>query len=199
MNFLKGIWDWAFHVGYGELSTLIKFQNIAGKFHLAVYVTVYLMEILFMLALNHFVKKNGIGKGYHVLIVLLSFLPVVNCFLFFILKRKLNKQLFAYSGVSVRWSDGKLIAVWILMIVFVIMAILIPVMIFYLSSPELVSKTAYYMRYSTLAVDGYFLTTSLIYFFYYLEFKRMLNKVDLLKSGISDNQLLDDRVVVTKF
>lgn len=33
------------------------------------------------------------------------------------------------------------------------------------------------------------LTTSLIYFFYYLEFKKMLNKVDLMKSGIRDNQL----------
>ena len=191
MNFLKGIWDWAFYVGFGELDSLIKFQNYAGNLHLTVYVSVYLLEIIFMLALNRFVKRNGIGKGYHVLIVLLSFLPLANCFLFFIFKRKLNKQLFAYSGMNGVGSDRKVIVSWVLMIVFIVFAILIPVLIFYLGSPELVLKAAYFMRFSTLAVDGYFLISSLIYFFYYLEFKRMLNKLDLMHTQINDNALLD--------
>ena len=42
-----------------------------------------------------------------------------------------------------------------------------------------------------LIVDGYFLISSLIYFFYYLEFKRMLNKLDLMHTQINDNALLD--------
>lgn len=75
-----------------------------------------------------------------------------------------------------------------------------PLLMMYLSSPELVSEISYnWGRSSMLIKDCYFLTTSLIYLFYYLEFKKMLNKINLMKSGISDNQLLDDRVVVTKF
>lgn len=68
----------------------------------------------------------------------------------------------------------------------------------YLSSPEAVSEVSYYWgRFSWLITDSYFLSTSLIYLFYYQEFKRMLQKLNLMSSDISDNQLLDDRVVIT--
>lgn len=198
MNFLKGIWNFAFHFSFGEVSSLIKFQNYAGKFHLGVYVSVYLLEIIFMLILNRFVRKIGIGKGYHVLIVLLSFLPLANCFLFFMLKRKLNKQLFDYSGISGKMSDRKLIGAWVLIIIFVLSSLIAPLLVMYLSSPEAVSEVSYnWGRFSWLISDSYFLSTSLIYLFYYLEFKKMLHKVDLMRNGISDNQLLDDQVVFT--
>lgn len=197
MNFLKGVWNFAFHFNYGELGPPIKFQNYAGKFHLVVYVSVYLLEIVFMLILNRFVRKNGIGKGYHVLIVLLSFLPLANCFLFFMLKRKLNKQLFDYSGISGKMSDRKLIAAWVLIIIFVLSSLIAPLLIMYLSSPEAVSEVSHnWGRFSLLITDSYFLSTSLIYLFYYLEFKKMLHKLDLMRNDISDNQLLDDRVVI---
>ena len=166
MNFLKGAWNFAFHFNYEELSPPIKFQNYAGKFHLAVYVSVYLLEIVFMLILNRFVRKNRIGKGYHVLIVLLSFLPLANCFLFFMLKRKLNKQLFECSGISGKTSDRKLITAWVLIIIFVLSSLIAPLLMMYLSSPEAVSEVSYYWgRFSWLITDSYFLSTSLIYLF----------------------------------
>ncbi|MDF3026346.1 MAG: hypothetical protein K0S23_653 [Fluviicola sp.] len=192
MNFLKGIWDWTFYFGNGELNSLIRIKNYMGKFHLVIYVVIYIMEIIFLLVLNRLVKKYGIGKGYHFLIILLSFLPVANCFLFYIIKRKLNKQLFTYSEMSVRRSDLKIVTTWVLMILFIIYTFLIPLLMFYVVEPELVSRADYYLHFSVLVTDCYFLITSLICLLYYLEFKQMLNKMDLTVSGIGNTPLLDN-------
>lgn len=192
MNFLKGIWDWTFYFSNGELNSLIRFKNYMGIFHFVIYLLIYILEIVFMLVLNHLVKKHGIGKGYHFLIILLSFLPIANCFLFFIIRRKLNKQLFTYSEMNVRRSDWKIVAIWVLMILFIIYTFLLPLLIFYVIEPELVSGANYYLHFSILVTDCYFLTTSLIWLVYYLEFKKVLNKIDLNRSGIGNTQLLDD-------
>ncbi len=192
MNFLKGIWDWTFYFGNGELNSLIRIKNYMGKFHLVIYVLIYILEVVFLLVLNRLVKKYGIGKGYHFLIILLSFLPVANCFLFYIIKRKLNKQLFTYSEMSVRRSDLKIVTTWVLMILFIIYTFLIPLLMFYVVEPELVSGADYYLHFSILVTDCYFLITSLIWLLYYLEFKQVLNKIDLNRSGIGNTQLLDN-------
>ncbi len=192
MNFLKGIWDWTFYFGNGELNSFLKFKNYMGKFHLLIYVLIYILEIIFMLVLNQLVKKQGIGKGYHLLIVLLSFLPVANIFLFYMIRRKLNKQLFAYSEMNVRKSDLKIVATWILMILFIIYTFLIPLIMFYAAVPELVSIANDQLRYSIFVTDCYFLTTSLIWVLYCLEFKQVLNKIDLNRSGMASTQLLDN-------
>ncbi len=191
MNFLHGIWDFVFHFGNGELDFLIPIKNYTGEFHFVLYVLTYVLEIVFLLVLNHFVKKEGIGKGYHFLLVLLSFVPIANCFLFYILKRKLNRELFIYSGMKEISSDRKIVTAWVLMIVFVIYVFLVPFLTYYLNSPELVSEAASFMRFSKLITDSYFLSTSLIWLIYYLEFKRMLNRIDLTHSPINDNSLLD--------
>jgi hypothetical protein len=191
MNFLHGIWDLVFHFGNGELNFLIHIKNYTGGFHFVLYVLTHVLEICFMLVLNRFVKINGIGKGYRFLIILLSFVPVANCFLFYIIKRKLNKELFTYSGMNGVGSDRKIIATWVLMIVFVVYTFLIPLLTYYLNSPELVSEAASFMSFSRLITDGYFLASSFIYLFYYMEFKRMLDKVDLMHTQINDNVLLD--------
>jgi hypothetical protein len=190
MNFLKGIWDWTFYFGDGELISLMHIKNYMGKFHLVIYVLIYILEIVFMLVMNHLVKKHG--KGYHFLIILLSFLPVANCFLFYIIKRKLNKQLFNYSGMNVNRSDRKIVTNWILMIFFIIYTFLIPLLMFYVIVPELVSRAAYYSHISIVVTNCYFFTTSLIGLFYYLEFKEMLNRIESNGSGIGNTQLLDN-------
>lgn len=192
MNFLKGIWDWTFHFGNGELNSLIRFKNHMGKFHFVIYVLICILEILFMFGLNRLVKKHGIGKGYHFLIILLSFLPIANCFLFYIIKRKLNKQLFTYSGMNAKRTDREIVATWVLMILFISYTFLLPFLMFYVVTPELASGINYYLRFSILVTDCYFLTTSLICLFYYYEFKQMLNKIDLNGIGVGNTQLLDD-------
>ncbi|AEA45422.1 hypothetical protein Fluta_3450 [Fluviicola taffensis DSM 16823] len=193
MNFLKGIWDWTFYFGNEEWFFLIRFANYTGKFHFLIYGLIYILEIIFVLALNRFVKKHRIGRGYHLLIVLVSFLPLVNLFLFYILKRKLNKQLFTFSGMNSLRSDRKIVAIWILMILLVIyIFIIIPFLTFYVDIPELVSGAVYYSHISIVVTDCCFLTISLIWFFYYREFKRMLNVLDLNRSGIRNTQLLDN-------
>lgn len=192
MNFLKGIWDWTFYFGNGELNSLIRIKNHMGKFHLVIYALIYILEIVFLLVSNRLVKKYGMGKGFHFLIILLSFLPIANCFLFYIVKRKLNKLLFTYSGMGVRKSDLKIVTIWILMILFIIYTFLIPLLMFYVVEPKLVSVADYYLHFSILATDCHFLITSLIWLLYYLEFKQMLNKIDLNRSGIGNTQLLDN-------
>ncbi len=194
MNLLKGIWDWAFHFGDGGWGPFLHFANYLGKSYFVVYTLIYILEIIFILILNRLLRKQriGKGKGYHPLIVLLSFLPVVNLFLFYILKRRLNKQVFAYSELNVVKSDRKIVAIWILMILLVIyIFILVPFLTFYVNVPELVSGAAYYSHISILVADCCFLAISFTWFLYYLEFKRMLDKVDLMHTQINDNALLD--------
>lgn len=193
MNFLKGIWDWTFYFGNGELNSLIRFVNYMGKSYFVVYGLIQVLEFVFILFLNHFVKKQQIGKGFHFLIILLSFLPVVNLFLFYIIKRKLNKQIFKYSGMKGVRSDRKIVAIWILMVLLVMyIFIIMPFLMFYVNIPEIVAGAAYYSHISIVVTDCCFLTVSFTWFLYYLEFKRMLNKVDLLGISIHDNALLDD-------
>lgn len=192
-NFLKGIWDWTFHFGNGEWNSLIRFANYMGKSYFVIYGLIQVLEFVFILVLNHFVKKQQIGKGFHFLIILLSFLPVVNLFLFYIVKRKLNKQLFKYSGMKGVRSDRKIVAIWILMVLLVMyIFIIMPFLTLYVNSPELVSEAAYYSHFSIMVTDCCLLTVSFTWLLYYLEFKGMLNKIDLNRSEIGDTQLLDD-------
>jgi hypothetical protein len=192
-NLLKAIWDWAFYFGNGEWDSFLRFANYTGKFYPVIYTLIQILEFVFTLVLNRFVKKLEIGKGYHFLIILLSFLPVVNLFLFYIVKRKLNKQLFSYSGMNGVRSDRKIVAIWILMVLLVLyIFIIIPFLTFYVKIPELVSGAAYYSHISIVVTDSCLLTTSLIWLFYYLEFRQMLNKIDLNGSRIGNTQLLDN-------
>ncbi len=192
MNFLKGIWDWTFHFGNGGLVAFIRFANGLGKAYSVMYILIYILEISFIIILNRFLKKQGIGKGYHILILLLSFLPVVNLFLFYIIKRKLNQQLFAYSEMNGARSDRKIVVIWILMILLITyIFIILPFLTFYVNIPELVSEAAYYSHISIVVTDSCFLVISFTWFLYYLEFKRMLGKVDLTHTPVNNNELLD--------
>lgn len=193
MNFLKGIWDWAYHFGNGGWEPFFRFANYLGKSYFVIYALIFILEIIFLFILNHFVKKQRIGKGYHFLIVLLSFLPVVNLFLFYIIKRKLNKQIFTYSEMNVVKSDRKIVAIWILMILLVLyIFIIIPFLTFYVNVPELVSAASYYSHISIVVTDCCFLAISFTWFFYYLGFKKMLDKLNLAQTQINDNELLDN-------
>lgn len=190
MNVLRGIWEYFIFFGKGELYFLAGFKDYASGIHLAVYASTYLMEIIFLFVLNRFIKKYRIGKGYHFLIILLSFLPIMNCFLFFIIKRKLNKQLMTDCGVNWSRSDHKIVANWILMVLFVFLSFVIPILSVYLTSkPNASSVTMYWSKVSILVKDTYFFTTSLIQLLYYLEFKRVLDRVE---PGITAASLLDN-------
>lgn len=192
MNSLKGFWDWTFYFGNGGWGPFIRFANYLGKSYSVVYGLLYILEICFLIGLNHFVKKQRIGKGYHILIILLSFLPVLNLILFYILKRKLNKKVFDHSRMDGVRSNWKISFIWILMILLVIFVfIIVPFLTFYITVPEVVSTASYYLHYSYLVTDCCLLITSLIWFFYYLEFQRMLDRIDLTQALINDNSLLD--------
>jgi hypothetical protein len=191
-NFLKGIWDWTFHFGNGEWNSLLRSANYLGKSYFVIYALIQILEFGFIFFLNRFVKRQEIGKGYHFLIILLSFLPLVNLFLFYIVKRKLNKQFFKYSGINGVRSDRKILGIWILMVLLVIyIFIIMPFLTLYVNTPELVSEAAYYPHFSIVVTDCCFLVISFVWLLYYLEFKRMLHQIELIGSSINDNMLLD--------
>jgi hypothetical protein len=192
VNFLKGIWDWSFYFGNGGWGPFFRFANYLGKSYFVIYALIFILEIIFLFVLNHFVKKQRIGKGYHFLIVLLSFLPVVNLFLFYVIKRKLNKQVVAYSEMNGVKSDRKIVVIWILMILLVLyIFLIIPFLTFYVYVPELVSSAAYYSHISIVVTDCCFLVISFTWFLYYLGFKKMLDQLNLAQTQINDNALLD--------
>ncbi len=149
-------------------------------------------KVIFLLVCNHVVRKNKLGKSYHFLIVLLSFVPIVYSVLSFILWRKLNRSLFIYSGKDFIRSDRKIILIWILVIIRVFVPLIYLILVDYSNSPELVTTVMSYKNYELIASSVYALIFSLVYLSYFWEFRKIVRDIGPRTIPISENQLLDD-------
>lgn len=167
---------------------LMLFVQYESRASFYVNISTYILQVVFLLIANRFVKKRQGEKGFHFLIVLLAFIPVVNYFLRFIIWRKFNKQVFNYSGVEWRKSDRKIKTVWVLTLISetfrLIVPFLVPFFHYYLTVLE-VGKLSIGINFTREIVQ---LLICIIYFLYYLEFKRTLDKAD---PPVSFSGLLD--------
>ncbi|MNU54892.1 hypothetical protein D3C71_439560 [compost metagenome] len=170
------------------LSSLIKIEK---KVHYCANIFDYALQCVFLLFMNHFVKKNEVGKGYHFLIILLAFVPLVNWFLLYIIWRKLNQAVFTSFGTNPMRSDRKIVFIWILILTSLIIAILMSVILFYSKSPELVSLVNRLEGLGPVVRSVFLLFVSFTYLFYFLEFNSMVSDKTPEAVIIRENQLLD--------
>ena len=168
-------------------------MRVEGNIHFWLNITDYILQFIFMLMVNQFVRKHQPGKGFHFLLIIVAFIPVINYVFLYIVWRKLNKQLVTYFGKNPAKSDRKIVALWILVLGGIVVALLMPAWIYYSDSPESVSGIAYYASYyGQLIKSIYLLLMSFLYLTYYLEFKRLLDQADLEMNTLNDSSLLDD-------
>ena len=148
--------------------------------------------IVFPFACNYLVKKYKLGKGYHFLIVLLSFVPVIYYFLHFVIWRKLNRSIFHYSGRDFMKSDRRIVLIWALILLSLFVSILQTILLFYVESPEIVSLAQYSKRFEPLLKSFGLILFSIVYLSYFLEFKKAIEHFDPNALQIRENQLLDN-------
>lgn len=179
MNLLEVLlWLGVIYSGYSfdfsdNLMLFLKYEDRASFY---VNSSTYILQIVFLLIANRFVKNWRGEKGFHFLIVLLAFVPVVNYFLRFIVWRKCNRSVFDYSGVEWRKSDRKIKTIWVLTLISetfrLIFPFLVPFFYYYLTVVE-VGKLSIGINFTREIVQ---LLICIIYLGYYLEFKRALDK-----------------------
>jgi uncharacterized membrane protein len=192
MNLLESIWYGTgtyFADKNGLFSTLMRNEV---KFHDSLNILSIIALFLFLVLCNQFIKKHDLAKGYHFLILLISFLPIVNYFLLFIIWRKSTKILFKYFKKDVKMSDLKIVWLWILQLLPLPIFALATIIIYYSNSPSLVTNVIHLRDSEPLIHSIYLLIISCIWLFYLLEFKRAMNPIAENEELIEYSQLLDD-------
>ena len=192
MNFLELIWNCSRlfdHRPPGPLDYLME-QELG--FHKWLNLISYFTFIFFLLVCNHFVRKHGLGKGYHFLVVLLGFFPVAYYFLFFIIWRKLNKVLFIYSGENPLKSDRKIIVVWVFVLLSFVGTVIQFSSPYFLSNPGILSTIGYLIPYIPIIHSVYLLGFSVVCLTYFFEFRR------IVLGGRNDSEYLSEDVLLDK-
>lgn len=155
----------------------------------------YFTNLSFLLILNYFVRKKGMGKGYHFLIVILGFFPVAAYFLWFIIWRKLNRAVFSYSEKNFIRSDRKIICLWVLIILRAVIPVIYYLLVNYAQSPEFISWLIHLKYYESFFGSLYSLIFSIIGLLYFIEFRKIIRDLKPELVGVRENELLDDRIV----
>jgi hypothetical protein len=174
-----------------RMGSLNKFMQIELGIHTILNFVSLAVLIAFLLFCNRMTKKNDLGKSFHFLLILLGFFPIASLFLYYIIWRRLNQNLFKHFGVSYKESDRIIVGTWVLELSYRGGAIFFWIAGFYSNNPEFVSKITYLKELEPLIHSVYLLVVSVLYFLYYLNFHRGILKS---QSGIRDlikNDLID--------
>lgn len=187
-NLLEVICYGAIYSGHTFADTFIRFTNYEGRLYFWLNICSYILHFIFLLIANHFVKSKLREKGTHYLIILLAFVPIVNYFLRFIIWRRLNKKLFDYSGTKWTKSDLKIKFIWILTLIsetYRLIPFLGPLIYYSMT----ISEAGKLFMFINLTLKIIHVLICIIYFLYYLEFKRMLDKAEpqSFNEGLLDN------------
>ena len=166
------------------------FLEYEGRLYFGLNVCAYILHLVFLLIANSFVKKRLGEKGTHFLMVLLAFLPIANYFLRYIIWRRLNRQVFNYSGVAWIKSDRKIKAIWILTLTSETLGLLLPFLMPFFYRYMTVTEIGEFSMFRIFIITICQLFVSIFYFLYYLEFKKVLYKAQLPLTVQSS--LLDD-------
>jgi hypothetical protein len=143
------------------------------KIHWWIDLLDYLGKIAFLLICNAFVRRNGLAKGYHFLIVILGFAPIAYWFLSFMIWRKLNRAIAINSGKNFIKSDRKIVFIWVLIILMTLFQVSYSLLETFSNTPELVSTLTYYRNYQFIAKSLYILLFSVVYLLYFIDFRKI--------------------------
>lgn len=187
-NLIEGMWEVLPFFGFSG-NALKRVMSVEAGIHYWANYADYLVQIVFMLLLNRFVRKYTRAKGYHFLLIILAMVPVVNYVLIFVFWRKLNREFFVHSGADPLKSDGKIVSIWFIQLGYLVLGISFALTVYFMKSPGLISAVGYYSRFADLGKAMYLLLISMLGLLYYLEFKRVLDRVE---PGITAASLLDN-------
>lgn len=192
INTLELFWNGFRFWGSHKMDFMSSFMKIEDKVHFWANILDYVLQIIFLILINQFVKKHKLGKGYHFLFILLSFIPLVYCFLFFMVWRKLNQEIIQYSGNDYVRTDRKIVLIWILLLGTLVSTIVATLIVYYSKSSELISLIGRLEDLGPVLHSVFLLLPSVFFLSYFLEFNRLISSEALKESKIGENQLLDD-------
>lgn len=173
------------HVFYSPMELVIK---IRFWLNLAAYA-----PLCFFLAYwNQLVKKHQFGKRYHLLIVLLAFLPVANYVLLYLIWIDLNKTLYKQAGKRSGNSDLLIVFIWILSILLLVIPLLVPYFTAYSNNQVSITTVAHYSILMTVVHSVCRLMSSLLFLFYFLALKQAIKELPDPERKIGAHELLDE-------
>lgn len=167
------------------------FMKMELRLHTVFNIGAFVLLVVFFLLCNRFVKRNELGKSYHFLIILLSYFPIVNLFLRFIIWRKLNQQLFRYFRVPYKPTDRLIITLWIIELSVFIAPAFLWMAKFYSKSPEFVSHIDRMEVLYPLTKSFYLLGLSFIFLFYFLNISKGISQKEIGEENLIENDIID--------
>jgi Zn-dependent protease with chaperone function len=120
--------------------------------------------------------------------VILAFLPIANCFLLYMIWRKLNRQFFVHLGADWKKSDRKIRIIWMMMVVSIIYLFVFPFVMYWVLPEEAGS----FWRAGKVAGKIYYSVVCLFYLFYFLQLKRVIDRSEPGMNNVNYTSLLDD-------
>lgn len=192
INTSELFWNGFRFFGSHKMDFMSSFMKIEGEVHFWLNILDSLLQLIFLFFLNHFVKKHKLGKGYHFLVILLSFIPLVYCILFFMVWRKLNREIIWYSGNDSTSSDRKIVFIWVILLGLFGVIIVASAIVYYSESPELIVLIRRLEGFGPFLNSAFLLLTSFAFLSYFIEFNRLISGEALKEGKVGENQLLDD-------
>lgn len=178
-------------LGWERLSNFYPLMEQEVRIHFWLKLLSYISLFFFMVFWNHLVKKHRLGKGYHVLIILLGFLPLVNYALLYVIWRDLNKALYIRAGKRYSRSDQLIIFIWISTVLTSVLPFLVPFFSTYYSSSVSITMIAYYSTLLTFIHSVCLAIISLLLLLYFLGLKQTILLLQDSDRKIDDHELLD--------
>jgi hypothetical protein len=198
LNLLELVWFTNKYLIYGgriifhqKTSFIQTLFNSELQFHGFLNLISYLILIIHLLIYNQYVKRNNLGKSYHWLIILLSFVPLINIFLHYFLWRKLNELIVISFGKNPKNSDKKIVILWILILFSTILGAFSFFILGYISSNFGLTSRVRFERIKPIIESITLLSVSMIHLSYSFEFRKAMKNRTFQEDEISDGQLLD--------
>lgn len=157
--------------------------------HSILNIVSYLLMIIQLFFFNQYVKRNGLGKSYHWLLILVAFIPVIHYFLYYFIWRNLNKSILDSFGKKSKSSDRKIILIWVLVLIVSILSLIYPYLSAYIAATEGIFSVSRFVMIQVIFNVTVLLTVSIIELLYLMEFRKELKNAD---EGLSEDQLLDN-------
>lgn len=151
----------------------------------------YISLFFFMAFWNHLVKKHQFGKGFHVLIILLGFLPLVNYVLLYVLWRSLNKTLYIRAGKNYNKSDQLIILIWILNFIAAIIPLLAPYLAMNSRGSVSITTIAHFTVLMSWIHVLFQLMISLFLLFYFIGLMRVVKNLPDTEEIMAENALAE--------
>ena len=198
MHALEALWNGTIFtymddpLGLAQMRFFYSPMEVVIKIRFWLNLAAYVPLCFFLAYWNQLVKTHRFGKSYHLLIVLLAFLPIANYELLYIIWRDLNKTLYKQAGKRSGSSDLLIVFIWILSILLLVIPLLVPYFTTYSNNQVSITTVARYSILVTVVHSVCRLLSSLLFLFYFLGLKQAIKELPDPERKIGEHELLDE-------